>query len=163
MIVNAYYKALAMMAIGANIDVPSVGGNSYNAYFNYNSSQKIFQFYNSLKALASNDTTSGVVVGSGTTPPTAQDYKLENQITTVSGNVAYNTTQDADGVTINSIITVTNTADTDITIGEVGLYVNTSGNWTWMAERTVLETPVTIPAGGVGQVTYTIRMNYPTA
>ena len=29
-------------------------------------------------------------------------------------------------------------------------------------ERTVLETPVTIPAGGVGQVTYTIRMNYPT-
>lgn len=27
--------------------------------------------------------------------------------------------------------------------------------------RTVFDTPVTIAAGGVGQVTYTIRMNYP--
>ena len=32
----------------------------------------------------------------------------------------------------------------------------------YLIERTVLESPITIPAnGGVGQVTYKIRMDYP--
>lgn len=60
-------------------------------------------------------------------------------------------------------MTITNNNETDITIGEVGIVYQTGSSYSVLFERTVLESPITIPAGGVGQVTYTIRMNYPTA
>ena len=107
----------------------------------------------------------GICVGSGTTPPTYEDYKLESMITSgISGTVK--TTLDDNNDTVWTL-TITNSSSADITIGEVG-YFNVgfygAGNSTdyFMYERTVLDTPITIAAGGFGQVTYTIRFNYPT-
>lgn len=37
-----------------------------------------------------------------------------------------------------------------------------NGIYTWIGNGTLLESPITIEPNGIGQITYTIRMNYPT-
>ena len=110
----------------------------------------------------------GVVLGDGTTPPTIDDYKLSgNVISGFTYTKALTITNDESGVTLSCLFTITNTSDIGFTIGELGLLASVaSGSYTEatkiLLERTVLDTPVSIPAGGIGQVTYTIRINHPT-
>ena len=114
----------------------------------------------------------GAVFGDGNTHPTAEDYKLSgNYITSgfeYTAVLSYNFT-DADA-SITATYTITNTSEAPISIKEVGLIAalnqisnanNIKNNA--LIDRTVLDTPVTLPAGGVGQVVYTITFNYPTA
>lgn len=110
----------------------------------------------------------GVVIGSGTTPPSIEDYKLENRIitpTASSGTVT--STFDDSGVVHTSILTITNNHTEAITIAEIGLYAvgsNKNGeSYSVLYDRTLLENPITIEPGGVGQITYTIRMDFPAA
>ena len=112
----------------------------------------------------------GVRFGTGDTPPTLDDYKLSgNNVTglTFSTNVVWVKDDDGDGAT--ATYTITNNNTTDVTIQEVGLFqqiytTRSKEDSTYQLwERTVLDSPVTIPAGGVGQITYTLRVNYPTA
>ncbi len=124
---------------------------------------------------APNATTgSGIVFGNGTKEVSFDDYALSGDIfTTFTATSAYTFSPDADGFTVTTTVTLTNTGTSDFTVAEVGLYgwhsafasQTTSSDTVcrFMVERTLLDTPVTIPAGGIGQVTYTIRMNYPTA
>lgn len=59
-----------------------------------------------------------------------------------------------------------NTSSADVTIREIGYYACYDGNTKnsrVLLDRTLLDTPVTIPAGSIGQVVYTITFNYPTA
>ena len=122
---------------------------------------------NVLTSLYSNG---GVIFGSGTTPPSLDDYKLSSSIisTITASAPTPSVVTDDNGVSVTTIYSLTNTGTEDITVGEVGLiaslYSSSSTEYYLKAllERTVLDTPVTIPAGGIGQVTYTIRMNYPT-
>lgn len=114
------------------------------------------------------NTYGGVVFGTGTTPPTKDDYCLSGDlITTISCSSAVDYEFDDTGITFTAIYTITNTGSSDITIGEIGLMCglysdsDTNALYKSFVERTVLDTPVTITAGGLGQVTYTIRMNYP--
>ena len=117
----------------------------------------------------------GFCFGSGNTPPTLNDHTLSGdfidpstyQVTT---SVTVNTENEF-ATELEATYSVTNISSNDIIIGEVGLCCYVKGRKTssgsdtvcpFMVERTVLDTPVTIPAGGIGQVTYTIRMNYPT-
>ena len=66
--------------------------------------------------------------------------------------------------------TITNNGSEAVTIAEVAIMARilTDANGSNAAatlqlwERTVLDYPVTIPAGGIGQVTYTVRMDWPT-
>lgn len=111
----------------------------------------------------------GALFGTGNTPPTMNDYWLSGTaITTLSGTVAFNASFDNGKATTTATYTLTNTGDSDVTISEVGLVGNlyggtgnTSASWAAMFERTVLDTPVTIPAGGIGQVTYSITHTPP--
>lgn len=117
----------------------------------------------------------GLVFGSGNTPVTIDDCTLSGSaITNISVSYSDNSVYEEDGSAsvLSFIYTITNNNDTDIVVGEVGVFAgaswpvrnyNTYGHHYYMFERTALETPITIPAGGVGQVTYTIRMNYPVA
>lgn len=117
----------------------------------------------------------GVVFGTGNTAPTAEDYRLSGDF--ISGLSASNVTlveqkTIADsGYSICYVYTISNTTQNDITIGEVGLTASLSRKTTESAtthydavliERTALESPITIPAGGIGQVTYAITLQYPT-
>lgn len=119
-------------------------------------------------------TGSGIVFGNGTKEVSFDDYALSGDIfTTFTETSAYTISHDVDGLTVTTTATLTNTGTSDFTVSEVGLYgwhtaytnQTTTSNSVcrFMVERTLLDTPVTIPAGGIGQVTYTIRMNYPTA
>lgn len=105
------------------------------------------------------------MVGSGTTPATFDDYKLENTIT--SGLTCTTAViMDANNDAIHKF-TFTNISNNDITIGEIGIigsaYYSGSNHTSVLVERTVLDSPLTIPAGGIGTIDYSIKIPIPTA
>ena len=111
----------------------------------------------------------GVIFGTGTTEPTLDDYQMSGEHF-VDYTVSYSLTEDSDdlGITYTRVYTLTSTASEDVTIAEIGLSSSAShhsGSYYYMTgflvERTLLETPITISPGGVGQITYTLRINYP--
>lgn len=103
-----------------------------------------------------------LMLGTGTTAPTADDHCLESPITT-------NLSCDSISVSRTSLIktytaTFANSGSSDITVTEVGFiiciyynYSNSSENSdNFLMDRTVLDTPVTIPAGESRTITYTL-------
>lgn len=114
----------------------------------------------------------GVLFGSGNEPATIDDVKLSGESVlncTCSYSEDNSYENDGSNGTVRYTYTITNNNDTEVTIGEIGIFTewyaetayNSFSNFFVMQERTALETPITIPAGGVGQVTYTIKMEYP--
>jgi hypothetical protein len=97
-------------------------------------------------------------VGTGTTPPTRDDYKMENKI--AEGVASASVTEDAGIITLTAGFTWA----TDMTISEIGLewYVNFSSaspyNCRVLCDRTVLNTPITVPAGATLTVVYRFRL-----
>lgn len=105
-----------------------------------------------------------VLFGNGTTPATVNDYKLESEIIT-GISVAYPssvTTEQTDNYILWTA-TFGVKASVETTISEIGLFsqaYTANGPVTSLVDRTVLDTPITIPAGQSKQITYTIRFNY---
>ncbi len=117
----------------------------------------------------------GVYFGTGSTPATKSDYRLESPIT--SGLTITNPSDlvvDSDGngkYTFIADFIVRNTTESEINIYEIGVfcpictdmgYYNASSNVKWamvLMERTVLDEPITIPAGESKLVTYKITFN----
>lgn len=138
-----------------------IGPSGSSVGVNNNKSGSCVDLYYTLNnGVLSQYTPSGVVFGTGNTPPTVDDYALAGDIVTgLVASKSYTYTKDDNGVTYEVVYTLTNSTSNDVTIAEVATMAHSAA---CLIERTVLEEPVTIPAGGVGQVTYTIRMNYPT-
>ena len=171
MLTNNFYSVLAQNMIGTvkpnSIKTTSGAlGKIYNAAGSYLpffisgsdykvDLSKVNQGYNGSKG--------GVVFGDGNTPATAEDYKLAGNIITgftATANLAHSN----DNGVAQIVATYTINASSEVTIKEIVAFAHTGGgNSTYIVDRTVLDTPVTIPAGGVGQVVYTITFNYPTA
>jgi len=110
----------------------------------------------------------GVIFGDGDTPVTADDYLLAGTpITTCNVTHVNYSVGDDQGVTLEKVFTVTNTGSTEFTIREAGIvcgFYSSSNYYNYaLVERTVLDVPVTVPPGGVGQVTYRIRAPFPAA
>ena len=109
----------------------------------------------------------GVSFGTGTTPATVSDYFLESILTkteiSVSSPSAVSFSQFDTYEEYSVTFGVTNNTAEAITISEVGLtavpYSYSTASYA-LVDRTVLDTPVTIPAGQSKQITYTIRFNY---
>lgn len=104
------------------------------------------------------DTVTGIVFGTGSTPPTIDDYKLESII---SGGLTGTFTYSINNATGIIKIILTNTSGNDITISEIGWqaynaykYNNSASNGIALMDRTVLDTPVTIEASSIGVVEY---------
>lgn len=109
----------------------------------------------------------GVVLGTGRNAPTLEDYALFGElITGYTYSSSVSNVVDETGQSITATYTITNNNDMAFTIGEVGIIASFTSSATAsnkaLLERTVLEEPLTIQPGGVGVLTYTIRMNYPT-
>ena len=113
----------------------------------------------------------GVIVGTGNTPWTFEDYNLIAAITSGSGAgqlsyqagtlaKAYNSGTKTYNVTYNRIFN--NNSGTSITINEVGIYAKYAypGNAV-MVTRDVLATPVVVAAASTLTATYTIAVTYP--
>lgn len=109
------------------------------------------------------------IFGSGTTPPSRDDYTLSG--TKVTGSLSrqdetVSTEKLEDGIRIIRSMFVRNTSSEPVTISEVGWVANTvSDTFTTaqsgiLLDRTLLEQPVTIPAGEVGQINWSIFFRY---
>lgn len=106
----------------------------------------------------------GVAYGSGTSDETEMDYKVEKIINTLnSSSLTKNAYLNDDGtitINVNHIVY----ANAETTISEIGIFLpvhyapgTNSSNYykKWMlANRIVLDTPVQIPAEGVGRVVF---------
>ena len=176
MFTKNWYKALAAeMSRGTDTFQSVTGitqtlyGNNFLYFFNYDKASPYCPTIHKVQTtLGSNG---GVVFGTGNTPPTIDDTTLSGDL--VSGfsySKSVTTERGDDGVTFTALYTVTNNNAEAITISEVAIIANltqyntsTDASYKALLERTVLDTPVTIPAGGIGQVVYTITFNYPTA
>lgn len=175
MFLRNYYKCLALYNFtpGGNSDsgvpVTTLDGVQRNlridcADVKLNNSGTTYPYIGRLLT----STKAGVIIGTGDTPVTFDDcYVSGEQITTFSETHTVTYNFDETGCEVTSVFSITNTGDSDFTIKEIGLIGGSpfTDNYTryMMFERTVLDTPVTIAAGGVGQVTYTIRFDFPTA
>lgn len=114
--------------------------------------------------------TSNLVVGSGTTPVTASDYKIESEITSLSF-VACTYEYDTESGTVTRRKTMTNTSSETITISEIGLvgFVGVASNATttsasespYLGYREVLESPITVAPGETFTVTVTLQFPLP--
>lgn len=116
----------------------------------------------------------GAVFGTGNTPPTVNDYCLSGSVIDPSTGVKFvvntNIEKSDNACTGTCEYTITNNSGASIIIGEVGIAYpmangasSVSGEGVGLLERTALDTPITIEAGGVGKVTYTIEFALPTA
>ena len=100
----------------------------------------------------------GIILGTGTTPPTYSDYRMENYNT---GLTYSNST--ASWSAPNVIITesATNNTDADITVSEIGMFGMDSGSNEYynkvLYTRNVIE-PVTIKPGETK--TFTVKINF---
>jgi hypothetical protein len=149
------------------LSVKDVGGTTrYINYCNNNSFP-----YAIASSVSFNTNVAGIQVGTGSTAATEDDYKLETQIT--SGVRASSTTQtcgvDSSGNPyLEYLFTLTNTTSSDITVREIG-YVqqfrlaDTQGGSQsstaryLLLDRTVLDTPVTVPANDSAAIKYTLK------
>ena len=181
MFTNNFRKLLFKYVFGANTtDSGSAPPSSYSSkptlisisglscYFdanNYQSLQSIWKSaINSLSTIDTIPTNSRgyILLGTGTTAPTADDYCLESQITENlscdSVSVSRTTT------TKTYTATFSNSGTSDMTVTEIGYalrmcyYIRSSSDTykydNFLMDRTVLDTPVTIPAGESRTVTY---------
>ena len=113
----------------------------------------------------------GVVFGSGTTPPTVDDYSLESILSGIS--FTYTVEVSADGTTRTAVYTIVNNNSTDITISEYGhtetTYMwrgatndsNNSYSGALLLSRSLLDEPITIPALEAGSVTIIEKLSIP--
>ena len=170
MLTNNFYSALAQNMVGT-IKSNSIKNTSGSLTTLYNAAGGYLPFFISgqnnkvdLSRVreAYSGTYGGVVFGDGDTPATAEDYKLAgNIITGITANA--NLTRSINNGVAQIVAIYTITASSEVTIKEITAFTTSGGSDYYIVDRTVLDTPVTIPAGGVGQVVYTITFNYPTA
>jgi len=112
---------------------------------------------------------SGIIVGNGDTPATEDDYALESKITSglTASNSTYTFGVDDGNPYLEYLFTLTNTTGADIVVKEIG-YVqplqsattsggNASSSGNYLIDRTVLSTPVTVPANGSAAIKYRLK------
>ena len=169
MLNNNFWRALQQNFIGKVVTGSIKTPNGADAQIN-NATGTFAPYFNDssyavqLSTVLKNYGKQGVVFGDGDTPPTLGDYKLSGNIITALSAVANVARSIENGVAkAIAVYTLTNNSNADVTIREIGAITcyNTSSGY--LVDRTVLDAPVTIPAGGIGQVVYTITFNYPTA
>ena len=149
---------------------------TYNGTTVYVANKMAFPASVSSSVITSAGSSTGIQIGSGTTPATEDDYHLESQLT--SGCSASAPTmefgEDENGNPIvEYTFTVTNNSENPITISEIGYFQNlyastTKGstsatNKNCMLDRTVLSSPVTIPAGEYAAIKYTLKTVLPSS
>lgn len=175
------YAKDCMKVLRDNCPIPNVGNNavatveikSYLGESKYTQGKPYSGVANTLITSARTQETAGVAIGTGDTPATEDDYDLESQITSgISGSAVFSTEYDSTDniLTERLTVTVSNTGETDIAISEIGFITNfataskgsnvsSSPRFACLMDRTVLDTPITIPAGQAGVIYYDFIMD----
>jgi hypothetical protein len=190
MLTNNYYALLKALVYGygtaPGVNGIGIDGTSYQITFSAVSPRNVFimqsLFPTSINAGSevyipayigkpASASSAGVYFGSGSTPPTKDDYTLENIITSGCKIETKNMERTVENniIMVKTRYVISNTGSDNIIIGEVGIYGTTIVNGTsntvanFLMERTVLDEPVVIPVGGVGAVEYTLTYTLPSA
>lgn len=105
----------------------------------------------------------GIYFGTGSTPPTRDDFRLESPITSGLSITNLSTTvqyaEEGEGkYSASAGYVIQNTTDADINIYEFGAFAKFA-DARFLMERTVLTEPITIPSGEKKLVTYKIIFN----
>lgn len=112
----------------------------------------------------------GVYFGSGTTPPTKEDYTLEAPIVSglsVDSGSVVEKDEGAGRYSISRSYILTNTSDANITVSEIGYVASlavgaSSRYYQVLMERSLLPSPVTIQPGEAKLITYKFNFNQPS-
>lgn len=164
--------------------MPRLGGNTYSATLvlptgatiaetMLSSSAKPYSLLGAISspynAITYGSTIAGTWYGKGTTPATLDDYTLEepftdDRVTGVCGGPSSLTnTEGPDHYRISATHQITNNTTEEVTITEIGCFVAvTSAGKVCLLDRTVLETPIVIPAKETVSVEYVIKFPYGT-
>lgn len=159
-----------LIAAGGAVDllpVKTSGGSTY--YLSANLTR--FPYNVTTNVQISQTMNNGIYLGTGTTPPTENDYRLENVISSSSGisgaTPTVNRRIDNDGnIYIEFTFLLSNSTNNDVTVNEIGYfqlfnggdtqYSGVSAQISLMLDRTVLSTPVVVPANGSAAMKYKI-------
>ena len=181
MLLRNYYNWLAMLAMGvSSTDTSTFGDGHLNtkvlggslAAIKLTQYSEVVGFGNSIStSIVGSDTTSNaIIIGSGDTAVTFDDYALDSIIssgwtkgTPIVGTPAYNSGTKKWTNTISFVCT--NTSGSDLTIKEIGIvarivdYVSTTSS---LIYREVLASPVTITNGTSSTITLNLEYTMPT-
>lgn len=170
MLTNNFYQAmrsyLSETALSSVLRSPT--NSSMNCYFEISSTSNILTAFgnNSCKVVTSDAGGMGMAFGTGTVPPSRDDYWLSGDLiktVTILARSAQSSLDDG-FLCCNNALTLKNTSDTDtIVINEMGVcgYAYTASGRTGgyvMWDRTVLDTPLTLAPGEQGVITYTFNL-----
>lgn len=118
---------------------------------------------------SSSATSAGIVLGTGTTPASADDYRIQTPISSnLSASINYERALDSNNNPyLKFIINVENSSASDIVISEIAynqtVSASASANGASATDcvvcfdHTVLSNPVTVPAGGSATIIYTLK------
>lgn len=164
---------MALSAYGAVSCLPARTVNGETRYLcgidNYS-----FPGRNPTNTVVLNAASAGISIGSGTTPPTENDYNLER---TITANATASVTRtlygtDSDGCPYTQFdITITNNnTNQTLTVTEIGykqvfgknykypaLSINGVSSDVFLIDRSLLDTPLIVPPGDAGIITYRLR------
>ena len=88
-------------------------------------------------------------IGTGTTPPTRTDYRLESEVARLPASATF-----ADGGDVVAV-SATFTLTSDVYVTEVGLYLREGYNGCiWLLDRSLLDAPVLFPTNTPMTVAY---------
>ena len=168
MLTNNFYSALAQNMIGTlkSKSIKTVSGslgqtnNAAGTFLPFFISGGSYKVDLSKARDNYNNSEGGVVFGDGDTPATAEDYKLAGNIIT-GFTTSVNLASSINNGVAQIVATYNISASSEVTIKEIAAFASAGAKGAYIVDRTVLDTPVTIPAGGIGQVVYTITFNYP--
>lgn len=154
--------------------LPIVGRDGDTYYNTIASTTNNFPLSNPSTTLQLSVSGNGILLGTDGTTPTENDHDLKSQIT--SGiSAAVTSEQDVDSANnpyLKFTMVVNNNTSSDITIREIGYAQNVTvttkkGTQSTTAtsvliDRTVLSTPITVPANGSAGIVYTLKTVMPT-
>lgn len=177
----------ALRVKSGGVTIPGTASNACLTYYEFKNSDGDNYYgsnvagtssYGLLSSLTAHGSSasSGIALGTGTTAPTDEDYTIESIISsglsfsaTPHTNEAYDSTNDVYSIYLD--LTIANSSAEAITISELcffvyiygmtslGVTVSTAAsnrNCT-LVDRTILETPVTIPAGESKTIRYSFN------
>lgn len=174
MVTKIFKSVLALMLVSTEskgyILAKNVGGTE-GLLAPYFSSDNFPNAITNTVQIGSGTTSAGIYLGTGDTAPTEDDYALASRITTgltASAPVQSNGVDESGNPYKQLIFTLTNTTSADIVVKEIGYvqslrsgYVNSPTvitNNRFMLDRTVLSSPVTVPANnGTVAIKYTLK------
>lgn len=165
MLTNNFYAALQCAMTKASKDKAVTKPDGTKGYASYctNFLSSFFEFFNN-KTVVTLMGGRGVAFGTGATPPTPNDYQLSGEIIPTISIVASTITVNIadDGYMYKNAMTISNSGDSPIVINEMALcmsiYQDNYSSYGVVADRTVLDTPLTLAPGEQGVITYTFNL-----